>query len=133
MGLHPKAISAALLLVLELLGRGYRVCLSTHSPHVLDMVWALNVFRQHKADSRQLLNLFGVKCTPSMVSVAEKALEKDVQVHYFNPTTGRTTDISNLDPGAAESAESGWGGLVEFSGRVADAVAGVVASSMEQQ
>jgi hypothetical protein len=34
-GLHPNAISAVLLLILDLLARGYRVCLSTHSPHVL--------------------------------------------------------------------------------------------------
>ena len=47
MGLHPRAIAVVLLLVLELLWRGYRVCLSSHSPHVLDLVWALQVIKQH--------------------------------------------------------------------------------------
>jgi predicted ATPase len=47
MGLHPAAISAVLLLLLELLVRGYRVCVSTHSPHVLDVVWALKAIREH--------------------------------------------------------------------------------------
>ncbi|MEW6755646.1 MAG: AAA family ATPase, partial [Candidatus Latescibacterota bacterium] len=37
MGLHPEAISVVMLVVLELLWRGYRVVLSTHSPHVLDV------------------------------------------------------------------------------------------------
>ena len=41
MGLHPRAITVVLLMVLELLSRGYRVCLSTHSPQVLEMVWAI--------------------------------------------------------------------------------------------
>ena len=41
MGLHPQGIATAMLLVLELLRRGYKVVLSTHSTVVLDMVWAL--------------------------------------------------------------------------------------------
>src|SRR2546427_713628 len=40
MGLHPRAISIVLLLVFELVARGYRVCLSTHSPQGLDAIWA---------------------------------------------------------------------------------------------
>ena len=40
MGLHPRAISVVLLMVFELLARGYRVCLSTHSSQVLDAMWA---------------------------------------------------------------------------------------------
>ena len=132
MGLHPKAISAVLLLVLELLSRGYRVCLSTHSPHVLDVAWALKVFQQHNADPKRLLELFGVRNTGPMILMARAVLGKDVRVHYFDPESGRTTDISNLDPGAVETTESDWGGLTEFSGRVADVVAGVVSNSMER-
>ncbi len=130
MGLHPKAISAVLLLVLELLSRGYRVCLSTHSPHVLDVAWALKVFQQHNADPKRLLELFGVRNTGPMISMAKSVLGKDVRVHYFDPASGRTSDISNLDPGAAETTESDWGGLTEFSGRVADVVADVVGNSL---
>lgn len=52
MGLHPQAISAAMLLVLDLLQRGYRVYLSTHSPHVLDVIWALHRFRESQAGEK---------------------------------------------------------------------------------
>ena len=41
MGLHPRAISVVVLMVFELMKRGYRVCLSTHSPQVLEAVWVL--------------------------------------------------------------------------------------------
>jgi hypothetical protein len=129
MGLHPKAISTVLLLVLDLLSRGYRVCISTHSPHVLDVVWALKTFQQHKADSRKLLHLFDVEATQNMKSMADQVLKKDARVYYFDPKTGETREISDLDPGAEEAAEAGWGGLTEFSGRVADAVAEVVGGS----
>jgi hypothetical protein len=131
MGLHPKAISVVLLLVLELLWRGYRVCISTHSPHVLDLVWALKVFQKHRADPRRLLDLFDVEATQNMRSMAEQVLKKDARVYYFDAATRRTTDISNLDPGAAEAAEAGWGGLTEFSGRVDDIVTKVVSGSAE--
>ena len=40
MGLHPRAIAVVMLMVFELMARGYRVCISTHSPQVLDAVWA---------------------------------------------------------------------------------------------
>jgi len=129
MGLHPKAISTVLLLVLDLLARGYRVCLSTHSPHVLDLVWALKVFQQHQASPKKLLELFDVRRRQDLTEMAAKVLKKEARVYYFDPKTGRANDISELDPGAQDAAESGWGGLAEFSGRVADVVADVVIDS----
>ena len=125
MGLHPCAISVVLLLVMELLWRGYRVCLSTHSPHVLDVVWALRTIRQHRAASVKLLDVFDVRKTDPMKRVAAAALRKEAKVYYFD-REGCTRDISELDPGSDDASEAGWGGLGEFSGRVADVVASVV-------
>ncbi|MBK9140772.1 MAG: ATP-binding protein [Verrucomicrobia bacterium] len=125
MGLHPNAISVVFLLVLELLWRGYRVCLSTHSPQVLDVVWAMRMIQQHGGDPGRLLEVFGVRKTGPMNGVARAAIEKQVRVYYFD-RTGLTRDISNLDPGSADHLEAGWGGLSEFSGRVNDIVASVV-------
>jgi hypothetical protein len=130
-GLHPKAIASVLLVVLDLLARGYRVCLSTHSPHVLDLVWALKVIQSHGAAPGKLLELFGVRSTLAMNSLAETVLTMDARVYFFDPTHGRVADISGLDPGSAEAAEAGWGGLTEFSGRVADVVADVVGGDKE--
>jgi hypothetical protein len=125
MGLHPSAISVVLLLVVELLWRGYRVCLSTHSPHVLEVVWALRTIQQHHAEPNHLLDVFDVRRTDPMKAVAEAALKKAARVYYFD-RDGMTRDISNLDPGSQDQREAGWGGLSEFSGRVNDVVATVV-------
>jgi len=125
-GLHPNAISAVLLLILDLLARGYRVCLSTHSPHVLDVVWALRVIREHEAPSIKILDLFNTRKTDPMKEMADAVLGKIARVYYFDQKTGRTHDISGLDPGSEEASEAGWGGLSEFSGHVADVVAKVV-------
>ena len=128
MGLHPNAISVTLLLVLDLLARGYRVCLSTHSPHVLDVVWGLQSLRQYGASPKEVIKMFDVKASPALVETAKKSLHKTSKVYYFDPASGETKDISELDPGAENQQESGWGGLTEFSGRVADVVAGVVSN-----
>ena len=124
MGLHPNGIGAVLNLVMELRLRGYRICLSTHSPHVLDVVWALRFFQDHggtPGDVRKLLELPG---TPKTRELADCALESVFKVYYFG-RDGAVRDISGLDPGSEDDAEGGWGGLTEFSGRVGDVVAEV--------
>ncbi len=125
-GLHPAGISAVLVAVLELLRRGYRVCLSTHSTDVLDLVWALRVVQEHRAKPEDILKLFDLKSSLSMQKVAKQALRKEVRVYYFDNKTRSTTDISGLDPGSTRPAEAFWGGLTEFGGRVGDVIADVV-------
>ena len=132
MGLHPQAISAVMFGALELLRRGYRVCLSTHSPRVLDVVWALKMLHENGAKAQHILKLFNVEPSPAMnEAVAARLLEKKMQVYYLDAKSGQTTDISELDPGASDSIESGWGGLVEPSDRpsVSDIVSEVIANS----
>ena len=129
MGLHPRAIAVVLLLVFELVARGYRVCLSTHSPQVLDAIWALKHLRQTKAGAEAFLNIFEASNSPPMQKLADTVMEKTVKVFYFNRETGETSDISELDPSAEGEGQGGWGGLSEFSGRANEAVARAVANS----
>jgi hypothetical protein len=129
MGLHPRAISVLLLLVFELLSRGYRVCLSTHSPQVLEAVWALRYLKEYRASPKSLLEIFDAPDTQAMRKVAEAALTKNVKVHYFDRHSGRTQDISELDPDSEVAGDAGWGGLSEFSGRVNSVVARAVANA----
>ena len=125
MGLHPRAISAFLLVVLELLRRGYRVYLSTHSPHVLDVVWALGLFRRHHAESKDVRRMFEVNGSPFIETVARAALGKTYRTYYF-PIGERAVDISSLDLGDDEAAVRGWGGLTAFTANIGDVVADVV-------
>jgi AAA domain, putative AbiEii toxin, Type IV TA system len=127
MGLHPRAIAVVVLLVFELLARGYRVCLSTHSPQVLDALWALKHLRETHADPKALLDIFEAPKTAPMKRLASSVMKKTVKVHYFDRENGATVDISTLDPSAAEKPEAGWGGLSEFSSRANEAVARAVA------
>lgn len=128
MGLHPRAIGVVVLMVLELMARGYRVCLSTHSPQVLDAIWALRHLRENEAPPEALLNVFDAPKTQSMLKLAASIMEKRSRVYYFDRQRGTTKDISNLDVSSEEESESGWGGLGEFSGRANEAVARAVAN-----
>jgi predicted ATPase len=125
-GLHPAAVSAVLLIVLDLLARGYRVCLSTHSPHVLDVVWALQTLKEEGASSDRVLQVFGARRNAQTRSVASSALQKEYRVHYFDVESGTTQEISALDPGSANAVEAGWGGLTDLSGKAADTIAQVL-------
>lgn len=115
MGLHPQAITTTLLLVMELIERGYKVCLTTHSPHVLDLVWALQAMREHGGKSSDFLKLFKLPSTPATKKLAARAISASTAVYYF-PRTGEVKNISSLDPGATDPVEADWGGLNEFSG-----------------
>ncbi len=129
MGLHPRAISVVLLLVFELLARGYKVCLSTHSSQVLDALWALKHLRENNVSPDVLLDVFAAPKTQQMQKLAADVMTKTQKVYYFDRAKGITKDISELDPDAEGEGESGWGGLSEFSGRANQAVARAVANS----
>lgn len=124
MGLHPQAVTVVMLLVLDLLWRGYRVVLSTHSPHVLTAVWMLRRLKENRARWQIICNAFSVP-NQQMKKVAESALLKDYRVHrlaFDDDGKVHSADISDLDPGSENPSESGWGGLTEFSSRFGEAV-----------
>jgi hypothetical protein len=131
MGLHPSAISVVVLLIAELLWRGYRVCLSTHSTHVIDLIWLLQTIRRHGGESQRFLDLFDIRKSDPVKEVAREVCQKEMRVYYFGKE-GRAQDISNLDPGARNEVEAGWGGLTEWSGRVNELIASVVADGKRQ-
>ncbi|MCU0285540.1 MAG: ATP-binding protein [Acidobacteria bacterium] len=124
MGLHPSAIISVMLLVMELLNKDYRVILSTHSPTVLDLVWALVEIQANKAEPKYFKQLFNLGDTNFANELAKKIAHKMIKVNYFKETSGgvSTVDISKLDPGSDSIDEWGWGGLSEFSGKIADIV-----------
>ena len=124
-GLHPNAILVFMALALELLHRGYRVCLSTHSPLVMDVVWALQTFKRYGGTVDDVLRVFGLPSNGKTKEMAQSALNKDIRVNYFKPGAG-VIDISNLDLGATSTDMAGWGGLLESSANVGNAVAEVM-------
>jgi hypothetical protein len=138
MGLHPRAIAVFMLLVLDLLWRGYRVVLSTHSPLVLNVGWMLRRLQESKARWQLVCDGFGV--APSgrqkLKEVAQAALKKKIHTYLlaFSEQDGKvhSKDISTLDPGDEDDDVSGWGGLTGFTSRLTDAVREAVIESQHR-
>lgn len=141
MGLHPNATGAVLNLVMELLRRGYRVCLSTHSPHVLDIVWALRFIQDNDGDTDDILKLLRLPHHPILIrqnddpkkkNLPQAARDSNLKTYYFT-RDGKVHDISGLDPGSDDRGEWGWGGLTEFSSHVGKVVANVAGRAEEER
>lgn len=128
MGLHPKAITVVLLLALDLLWRGYRVIISTHSPLVLDAVWALRRLQENESGPAAVAKAFGINAYQAILDVAKVALQKSYRVFSmeFEDSSVFSKDISNLDPSSSDESEAGWGGLTSFSSNFSRAVAEAV-------
>lgn len=126
MGLHPEAIVVVLLLCLELLHRGYRVVISTHSPLVLSAVWMLRRLREVGADPKFVCDAFDVPAGGATKQVAASALEdgKSLRTYLLKHEADgvRSKDISSLDPGDADDDVAGWGGLAGFGSHFGDTV-----------
>lgn len=129
MGLHPQAISVVMLLVLDLLWRGYRVILSTHAPLVLDVMFTLRVLQAHGGIPDQLYDAFGIKKSQQTRKVMKDALKKSYRTFYLHFDEGGrvvSRDISALDPSSPEEDEAEWGGLTKFSSSFNAAIAEAV-------
>ena len=121
MGLHPQATSVVMLLVLELLWRGYKVVLSTHAPLVLDVMFALTQLAKSRVPHKEavLSRAFGVPNDRSTWPVMHEALGSTYRTFAltFRGTSVESSDISGLDPSSPDPIEAAWGGLTGFSSR----------------
>jgi len=133
MGLHPTAIADVLLLSVELLRRGYKVILSTHSPAVLDLLWAWKFIKQvpRNEATSYFCSLFGLKREQHADDLAKMLWQKAFAVYFFEPENQgtRVRDISSLEVLTEDEAVASWGHLTTFSGRAGDVVAEIVAST----
>lgn len=127
MGLHPQAIKAVLLEILELIHNGLKVIVSTHSTTLLDFAWAFNIVKKSEFANKEdaLYEMFDLRKNATTSQIFEGLLSKQLSTYYFSRTaTGKvtSTDISSLDAGSEDSSISEWGGLSQFSAKVADIV-----------
>ncbi len=124
MGLHPKAISALLTVFFELMRRGYKVIVSTHSAQVLELVWAIRYLVKAKAEPGQLLKVLDLRSNYFSKPLAEVVLGKTFKTYYFSRQDKDVyvKDISTLDAENPDEAISDFGGLTAFSTKVSDVV-----------
>jgi len=125
MGLHPQAIKSVILQIIDLLSRDYKVIVSTHSPVLLEFVWAFNLLQKSKVKDDALFELFDIPKNAGTKGLFEGILsKKKIKTYYFDRQNEKVIakDISSLDAGSEDEAMSGWGGLSSFAGKATDVV-----------
>ena len=125
MGLHPKAISSLLLIFLELLRRGYKVIVSTHSAQILELIWAIQLIAKSKSAPARLRQLLDLRPNAFSYDLTETIIDKKTfKTYYFSRQDNvvDVKDISTLDAEDPDEAVSDWGGLTLFSTKTADIV-----------
>lgn len=125
MGLHPQAISALLLIFLELLRRGYKIIVSTHSAQILELIWAIQLIAKSKDAPARLRQLLDLKPNAFSYDLTETVIHKKTfKTYYFSreDSVVNVKDISTLDAEDMDAAVSDWGGLTLFSTKAADVV-----------
>ena len=120
MGLYPKGITALLTILLDLLKRGYKIIISTHSAQILNFVWATQLLVKWNAGPAPLLKLLDVNATPFSKELAKTVLqEKRFKTYYFSGDD-KVKDISTLDPEDSDDAVADFGGLTAFNTKVSE-------------
>ena len=125
MGLHPQAISALLIVFLELMRRGYKVIVSTHSAQILELIWAIRFIAKSNSGPTRLRQLLNLKAGAYSKDLTETILNKKTfKTYYFSrqDSVVSVKDISTLDAEDPDEAVSDWGGLTLFSTKSADVV-----------
>jgi predicted ATPase len=125
MGLHPQAIKSVILQIIDLLSRGYKVIISTHSPVLLEFAWAFNILKKSQVGDDSLFELFEISKTAGTKKLFEGIIAvKEIKTFYFDRVGDKviTKDISTLDAGSEDEAVSEWGGLSSFAGKATDIV-----------
>jgi ABC-type multidrug transport system ATPase subunit len=131
MGLHPKAIQALMVVFLELIVRGYKIIISTHSPVLLELLWALNYIKNYNGTSTDLFELFSLEKNPSIGTTFRTVIkEKTFATYYFEQNKEGVTikNISSLDAGSEDKSISNWGGLTDFASKSGEIVSKLVAN-----
>lgn len=132
MGLHPQAILSVILMCLELLYRGYRLIISTHSPVLLEAVWAIRSLKEQKCSPDYFYQLFSLTKSAPMTQLFESVLNMNFLSYYFDPQNDgvEVRNISSLDPYDDDFAVSNWGGLTSFSSQVSEVISRAVQESL---
>ena len=137
MGLHPMGTFAVMALVLDILSRGYKVAITTHSSNVLDIIWAIEAIKRQRIQEDRKIELISrllalpFSGNPGIYRMIGHALGLEFRTHSFYYSEGhvQSKDISSLDPGDEDEMVAGWGGVAAYSARVSDTVAEAVRMS----
>ena len=127
MGLHPQGIRTVFLSIVELLNRGYRVYVSTHSVDLMNYIWALRMIQKESGSANRgkaLEQLLDLKTSQVGQQMIDRLPNLKTSVYFFERKDNSVTthDISDLDLDE-EGNISPWGGFLRSASISADVIA----------
>lgn len=124
MGLHPAAIKKVIIALLELVRKGYKVIISTHSPIFLEFAWAFQFLHKSGVSDKALYELFDIPTTEAE-GLFDGIMTKQVNTYYFDRKEDGSVvkNISSLDAGSDDPLVAEWGGLSSFASKAGEIVA----------
>jgi hypothetical protein len=133
MGLHPRAISSVILQILDLIKRGHKIIVSTHSPVLLEFAWAFNILKQENASLKNFDALFNLVVDGGKGTFfTDELIRKSINTYYFKREKiggpVKVKDISSLDAGNEDTDISEFGDLSFFASKAGEIVSSIVAS-----
>ena len=97
MGLHPQSISVLFIILFDLLRRGYKVIVSTHSSQLPELIWAIQLLIKWDVEPAYLLKLLDLNVTPFSRELTKTVFEERIfKTYYFSPHNA-VKNISTLD------------------------------------
>jgi hypothetical protein len=131
LNLHPNSLVQFLKIILFLLTK-YRICVTSHSSIILDLIWIMNQLKQHDGTVNDLFTVLEVdesERDEEIIKAAQASLKKDYKVYYFEQGKDYSVivkDISELSVDLDGDYNDYWGEIVKFSTKACDIVAEVV-------
>ncbi|MFW5983445.1 MAG: ATP-binding protein, partial [bacterium] len=109
------------------------VIVSTHSPIILELIWAIKSMQEMKAKDDHLFSLFEIERKDQAIKdIFQNIVQnKSFKTYFFERREDgvHTKDISSLDPATEDPALSEWGGITSFSSRASDIVSNIMAGN----
>lgn len=137
MGLHPKAIQAVIVQMLEFINAGYKVIVSTHSSVLLEFAWTFKMIQRLPDDVRveALCELFDVSINSNVTRIFKGVDNKDLKTYFFSHEKKgvKSFDISSLDVTSGNVGESEWGGLSQFATKASDVVSKYISNYLSEE
>ncbi len=127
MGLHPQAIVQVITELLKVIGEGYKVIVSTHSPMFLEFAWAMQFLKKNRAPTNAVRKLLKIENADERLNSTLDVMmnEKSINTFHFNRVDDKTIvkDISTLDAFSDDPGMADLGGLTSFASWASEIVA----------
>ena len=124
-----------MVIFLELVYRGYKLIITTHSTLLLELAWAINYVKTHNGTANDLLTLFNFTKTAgtTLVPVFTKIITDATFSTYHFQRKNDGVYVENISRLDIDENEDNWGGLSAFATKTSNLISKLVSDAEKLQ